>query len=357
MSEMVVKKNEVASCWCSGKLVSFSETHLICDFCQTLVSKNNEKNDEFCFKNNLGFSLEQTANCLTILSKYCAPPADVWDFGGIQNEFSTLMRSIRYNVAHSEAEKLFDTIALINILEYSLNPEIVIQRCLKVLKPSGFLLVQTSNHSKSQRLSASKTKKPFYVFNTASIQLFLQKFGFNHFEFEYSGIEKSDMLFVASRMSLVPHTDKIIEKTLNHSMEGRILAALLTKEKQYEQSEKESSTRLAKLEVLTKELEESEADRALRLGQVETLVKQNKDLEVNCVSRLDQIEKLTAFLKDSESDRLARAKQIETLTELLKNSEVDRSARLLQIGELSTRLIESEERKKRGLQGTVWRTL
>ncbi len=425
MSERLTKKNQTKACWCAGELVAFSESYVVCKTCQTLVLRTPQNiNDIEFFNHDIVYPVNQYIHWLSILLKYCPSSANVWNFNDVKSDFFALMQSIGYSLIQPQNKQLVEVITLTHILENIICPESIIQRCLESLKPEGVLLIQTSNYMEHQRIFASKTKTPIYQFNIASIQLLLKKFGFEYVIFDDLSIDKSDLFLVASRVPLTPCNHRVIEKSLNRTLEGKMALALMEQEKKYHQIDKERCAYLAKTDALVQKLDNSEKDRALRFEQIQTLTQRIQELEkhsalrleqiealtkgvekleTDCSARLKQVDTLTDLLKNTEADRLARGTQIETLTTLLKASDADRSARLTQIekiahhlsvsenqrisglakiaeleqalklslaeletirynadkevAELTRLLNELENKEKRGLQGTRWRTL
>jgi SAM-dependent methyltransferase len=167
------------------------------------------------------------------------------------------------------AESL-NVIALMDVLEHLPDPEATMRHCMKLLKPEGFLLIQTPQFNERMLYdNLVQSKNPFlnllipdehlFLFSERSVAKLFRRLGLNHLRFEPAIFACYDMFFVVSRAPFEAYTSEQMEATLLATPNGRFVLALL-------------DIRERELE-LTRKWLESEQDRAARMVQIETLTK------------------------------------------------------------------------------------
>jgi SAM-dependent methyltransferase len=424
------------ACWCGhGKLDAFSPHYRICRKCGTLVSTFRHSGDvshvqnddrdlygrEYWFSHmekDLGFGnfyeraradlAERCQYWLKTLLKYATPPKRVLELGSAHGGFVALMRWAGYDATGLElspaivtlAREIFgvpmlegpiedqqidagslDVIVLMDVLEHLPDPVQTMRECLRLLKPDGFLLIQTPMYPLGKSLQDLETEghrfvemlkeqEHLYLFSERSVTQLFAQLGADHLTFEPALFGHYDMFLTVSRVPLAETTPADREARMAQAPAGRLAQAgldLFAQVQQLQQALAESdadrgargemieflqarlkdvdadrANRLEGIERLEKQLIEAETDRANRLAAVQELGARLAQSEADRHARLQANDELTALLKESEADRHARLQAMEELTRLLKQSEADRAARLQVINELSARLKEAE---------------
>src|ERR1043166_8140453 len=435
--------NTPRKCWCgNADLLPFGAGYGKCGRCGTLVSLAPVSADQFIVRDDdkdfygKGYWLERRAkrgyppidvrarndltdrnlHWLELLLKYRLPPATVLDAGCAHGSFVALMRQAGYQASGIEMSpwvvnfgqtsfaapiqvgtvetidlppSSLDVLVLMDVIEPLSDPATAISRCLELLKPDGFLLVQTPCFYESYNFDALvESKSPFlemlipdehiYLFGRRSLTALLQSAGATQVSFE-PHIFPYDMLLVAGREPHRLNARATIESALLASPGGRVALALLdirerelASTRRLEGAKEDRAARLQVIERLDAQVREvegrlatSEADRAARLQVIERLDAQVREVEVRLATsgadraaRLEAIERADAHrrelqgrLDSSEADRAARLQVIERLDaavrELqgrLETSEADRAARLEVIERLDATVREFRER-------------
>lgn len=337
------------NCWCgNSNFIPFGPQYGECQVCKTLVSQDSLSDEQLVVKddesdfygkqywlghqnNDLGFPdiytrsrndlTERNLHWLKILLKYCLPPAKVIELGCSHGSFVALMQQTGYEATGIEmsqwvvsfgsetfqipmslgpVENLgippnsLDAVALMDVLEHLPDPTATLRHCANLLKPKGFLLIQTPEFregmnypllekSNSPFLEQLKADEHLYLFSQGSVIECLKQVGLNYVCFEPAVFAIYDMFLIASKEPLKTYSSEQIEAILLASSQSRLTLALL------DLRERELA--------LTEAMQELNLDRA---------------------ARLDQIHILTEKLQESEADRAARLEQINTLTEWLK---------------------------------------
>lgn len=325
--------NSQIACWCgSNDLLGFSEEYRKCTLCGTLVSikglspdKLIVQNDETDFygkqywlnhqNQDLGFPdiysrarndlTERNLHWLKTLLKYKLPPAKIMEMGCSHGSFVGLTKLAGYQSLGMEMSPWvvkfgqecfdieveqgpientslpkggFDVIALMDVLEHLPDPTGTMGHCLDLLKPDGFLLIQTpqfkSNmrfdtlvESKSRFLEQLKYDEHLYLFTQSSVAEFFKRLGAEYINHEPAIFDVYDMFFTVSRKPLMPVSKEQYEAALMSTSHGRMTLALL------DIRERELS--------LLKQIEVINADRAARLEQIITLtemIKKNNEI-------------------------------------------------------------------------------
>ncbi|MEM1239926.1 MAG: class I SAM-dependent methyltransferase [Cyanobacteria bacterium P01_H01_bin.26] len=373
-------------CWCgNSEFDAFSDQYGRCNNCKTLVSLESLSDEQLIVRDDskdfygkqywlnhqqedLGLPdiyarsrndlKERNLHWLKALLKYSIPPAKVLELGCSHGSFVALMAQAGYqsmgvemspwvvefgrknfnipiNVGPIENLDIpyqsLDAIALMDVLEHLPNPINTMRYCMKLLKPNGFLLIQTPEFHESMDyetlleennpfLKQLKADEHLYLFSQESVADLLGQIGLTHVYFEPAIFSQYDMFFVASKAEL--KTFDVIESyaALQKTVNGRIALALLDlRESELKQTErlylsdKDREARLRKIHiltekvhVLTQQLENAKADNLeLQESMTQThklfekrLSGQSSQFEVALNRRNSQISRLKAQLSN-----------------------------------------------------------
>lgn len=319
-------------CWCgNSELSSFGPNYMRCSVCETLVSRLTSPmeqpivdDDETDFygkqywlshqQQDLGHPdiydrarndlKERNLHWLRALLKYSLPPAKVLELGCSHGSFVALMTQAGYEAAGVEmspwvvefGQKTFevpihvgpvenldispqslDVIALMDVLEHLPDPVATMSKCMELLKPDGFLLIQTPEFKESMHykslveedspfLIQLKADEHLYLFSKQSVTKFLKQIGGEYIYFEPAIFSHYDMFYVASKAALTTHDLDESVLALQKTPNGRIALALLDmRESEFAQAEKfqvleeDRAARLEKIHILTRYLEEEKS--------------------------------------------------------------------------------------------------
>lgn len=301
------------SCWCSHLILEpYSPDYQRCKACETLISNHaladvqgqviNDETD-FYGKNYYLNSAElpdiytrarmdlteRNLHWLKTLLKYQLPPAKVLEIGCSHAAFVALLRQVGFDasgfdlspwvvefaskafdvpVAVGPLEQLdfpaqhFDVIVLMDVFEHVPVPKDFIAQCIKLLKPNGFLLIQTPEFNAEQSyaeliktqsrfLEMMRPEEHLYLFSRKAVTQFFSQLGLSHIYFEQAIFDAYDMFFIVSQVPLSMFSWDQIQAVLLSTPQGRFVLAML------DLRERELT--------LTKLLQESERDRAERL--------------------------------------------------------------------------------------------
>ena len=258
---------------------------------------------------------ERNLHWLKTLLKYALPPAKVWELGCSHGSFVALMTQAGYKAAGVEmspwvvefgrktfevpvhvgpvenlevATQSLDAIALMDVLEHLSDPVTTMSHCMSLLKPGGFLLIQTPEFRGDMRYETLGTEKsPFlvqlkadehlYLFSQQSITKFLYQLNAQRIYFEPAIFDHYDMFLIASKTTLEINSPGEIASELESTPKGRLIQALI-------------DLRTRELEAL-QQLQVSEADRAARLEKINILTQQLQTSQTECDHlRASQIE-------------------------------------------------------------------
>lgn len=324
------------TCWCgNSNLSSFSSDYVRCPVCETLVSrltapmkKQAVYNDETDFygkqywlshqQQKLGYPdiyvrsrndlKERNLHWLRTLLKYSLPPAKVLELGCSHGSFVALMTQAGYEATGVEmspwvvefGQKTFevpihvgpienldfppqssDVIVLMDVLEHLPDPVATMSRCMELLKPDGFLLIQTPEFEESMRyeslvdksspfLEMLKADEHLYLFSRKSVTKLLKQIGAEHIYFEPAIFSHYDMFLVAGRNPIESYSIQESENQLLQTPEGRITIALLELRAQ-------ELALTQQLQHLTTAYQQADTDRIARLEQVQTLTQWLKE--------------------------------------------------------------------------------
>jgi 2-polyprenyl-3-methyl-5-hydroxy-6-metoxy-1,4-benzoquinol methylase len=418
----VTESNPVSRCWCGNTdLEKFSGAYVLCAGCCTLVRREALEEDlahvrdegelyssdyyvkhlpgEYGYPDLLerarGDLTERILHWLRALLKYKVPPARVLELGSAHGGFVAMLRWAGFDATGLElspwvadfARQTFnvpmlvgpvedqvvergslDVIALMDVLEHLPDPVGTIRHCLTLLRPDGFLLVQTPRMPEGktyERLQAEgdrfleqlKEKEHLYLFSERSIGIFFHELGTEYVVFEPAIFAHYDMFLVASAVPLPQYSSSQAERVLMATPGGRMVQALLDREQQIG----DVNRRHAESEAdLRRQLEASEADRAARLTVIEELGRRLGELEAERDGLRAELADLRQQFEAAEADRAARLTVIEAQGQEVTRlqAEVDRwlqtthklqerleraeAARLTVIEELGRQLIERE---------------
>lgn len=323
----------IRACWCGNtSLSSFSADYGQCDACGTLVYLKNMppeqllvRDDETDFygkkywlehqqeafgnadiytrsRNDL---TERNLHWLKTLLKYRLSPAKVLELGCSHGSFIALLRQVGYDASGVEmspwvvefGQKTFcvpisigpvesleiasgsvDVIVLMDVLEHLPTPLATMAHCLQLLKPNGFLLIQTPQfrnkidyatlvESKARFLEMLIPEEHIYLFSDHAVTRLFQQLGAEHIQFEPAIFDVYDMFFAVSRVSLQTNTPEQVDAALLGTPNGRLALALLDLASKLKDSESDRTARWEQIVTLTGMVKESE----LLLADLRTL--------------------------------------------------------------------------------------
>jgi 2-polyprenyl-3-methyl-5-hydroxy-6-metoxy-1,4-benzoquinol methylase len=359
-------------CWCgNSKFEAFSPEYGQCKNCGTLVSLVSLSNQElvvhddeidFYGKNywlshqseELGFPdiysrarsdlTERNLHWLKTLLKYRLPPADVLELGCSHGSFVALMQQCGYQATGVEmspwvvslgretfevpihvgpVENLdlpkgsLDVVVLMDVLEHLPNPKSTIIHCIELLKPDGFLLIQTPEFKEDMRydslletkgsfLQQLKADEHLYLFSQRSVTALLKQVGVEYIYFEQAIFVHYDMFLIASKKSLDTYRVEQWEAELMKTSYRRIVLAML------DMRQRESK--------IIQQLEELETDRAVQLKEVHELTSRLKEpqsgnseflqTQVQLQEALSELQQTKAVIAAMESSKFWKIRTI-----------------------------------------------
>ena len=347
--------NSTHPCWCGQTdLTDFSPEYFCCENCQTLVLKNwppaerfdviDDASDfygrryyeSFVVQGGYPSLAERARNDLnercmhwmrTVL-KYRLPPARTLELGCGHGGFVALMCWAGFDAAGLElspslveyAKSAFgapmltgtiekqdleprslDLILHFDVLEHLPDPRTTMRRCMELLKPDGFMIVQTPCfpvgrtyeeivRNKNRFLEMLRPAEHLYVFSKASIARLFSDVGAPFVYFEPAIFHHYDMCVVASPRECTPHSEAEATEALLRHPEGRIIQALLDANAQHKE--------------LVRRYEEIDADREARLQALRQAGARIEEIEADREVRLQKLLKMDALYKAME-ERLA----------------------------------------------------
>lgn len=246
---------------------------------------------------------ERNLHWLVTLLKYKLPSAKVLELGCSHGSFVALMNQAGYKASGIEmspwvvnfGKKTFnipvdigpienlnipndslDIIVIMDVLEHLPEPVQTLNQCFKLLKPDGFILVQTPQfksemnysellESKAPFLEQLKSDEHLFLFTRDSVSQLFGLCNAKYIKFESAIFSHYDMYFVVSRQPLKENTTRVSEQVLLSSASGRMAQALL------DLREREIA--------LIEQLKHCEADRYARWEQIGTLTNMVKEME------------------------------------------------------------------------------
>lgn len=318
------------TCWCGNSdLSSFGSDYMRCSACETLVSRlkapmkqqivNNDAADFYgkqywlrhqqqdlgqpdIYARSRNDLKERNLHWLKTLLKYSLPPSEVLEVGCSHGSFVALMTQAGYQAEGMEmspwvvdfGRKTFkvpihvgpienldfpsqslDVIVLMDVLEHLPDPLTTMSKCTELLKPDGFLLIQTPEFKGSTRyehlvdksssfLAMLKADEHLYLFSRRSVTKLLEQIGAERIYFEPAIFSHYDMFLVAGRNPIKSYSFQESENTLLQTPSGRMVIALLELRAQELALDK-------KLQHLNQEYQQADTDRIGRLEQIQTL--------------------------------------------------------------------------------------
>lgn len=333
------------ACWCGNTdLELFTPEYRCCKVCGTLVTqvgligeelKVSNDDDDFYGKQywlghqqqDLGFPdiyararfdlTERNLHWLKTLLKYGEPPAKVIELGCSHGSFVALMRQIGFDASGVEmspwvvefgcktfgiplevgpienlkiAPSTVDVIALMDVMEHLPDPVATMKHCLSLLKPEGFLLIQTPQFrpgmqhqeliaDQSPFLEQLKSDEHLYLFSDTSATQLFKELGASYLNFEPAIFNQYDMFFAVSRLPLLPNSSEKVVAALSRNAATRMVLALLDLREREQLLMTDCLARGVQIQTLTDMIHTIDADRAARGSQIVTLTKLARKLQ------------------------------------------------------------------------------
>jgi 2-polyprenyl-3-methyl-5-hydroxy-6-metoxy-1,4-benzoquinol methylase len=368
--------NSIHPCWCGQtELADFSPEYSLCEKCQTLVLKNWPPTERFnvvddatdfygrsYYETHLSQAYgypdlgerarsdlnERCMHWMRTLLKYRLPPARTVELGCAHGGFVALMRLAGFDATGLElspwlvdyAKSAFgvpmltgpieeqniepgslDIILHFDVLEHLPDPRGTMQRCMELLKPDGFIMVQTpwfradrsyqemvENHDPF--LEQFKPAEHLRLFSRASITQLFSGVGAPFVYFEPAIFHHYDMFLVASARELTSHTEEEITSALLNRPEGRIVQALLDANAQHVELARRYAEIDADREARLRLLQDAEVRMREADGQLKQLANEAETQLGRLQTARDGLERALLKLDDSYrvqmSHRLAR---------------------------------------------------
>ncbi len=344
--------NSTHPCWCGQTvLADFSPDYFCCESCQTLVVKNWPPAERFEVNSDAGdfygrgyyeshvvqdYGLpalperarndlnERCMHWMRTVLKYRLPPARTLELGSAHGGFVALMRWAGFDATGLElspwlveyAKSAFgvpmltgtieeqnlepaslDLILHFDVLEHLPDPRRTMRRCMELLKPDGFMIVQTPCfpvgrtyeemvRNKDRFLEQLKPAEHLYIFSRQSLVRLFSELGAAFLYFEPAIFNDYDMFTIVSAHELSPHTEQEGTEVLLRQPQGRIVQALLDANSQYKE--------------LAHRYDESEADRRARLHLLEKADAQIREIEADREARLRLLGEADARISEIE---------------------------------------------------------
>jgi 2-polyprenyl-3-methyl-5-hydroxy-6-metoxy-1,4-benzoquinol methylase len=312
------------ACWCGAReLAPYSPDYRRCEACGTLSTAAMPSGDiarvrddghdlyghDYWFghqSQDFGYpDIDQRARAdlpercmhwLRALLRYKLPPATVLEVGAAHGGFVALLRQAGFDATGLElspaiverARRTFgvpmlqgvvedqtippgslDVVALFDVLEHLQDPPATLRHCLELLKPDGFLLIQTPKVPPGARyedlvarqdpfLAHFKKEEHLFLFTEEGVRELFRRVGATEIAFLPAIFAHYDMFFAASRRPLVAHGDDEIAAALR-SPGQRLALALVDLHAQLQQSEADRAARLRVIQDLDSRVRTLEA--------------------------------------------------------------------------------------------------
>jgi hypothetical protein len=235
-------------------------------------------------------------------------------------------------------------------MEHLQDPVATLTHCVNLLKPDGFLLIQTprvpSDASYEQLLARQdpflvqfKKEEHLYLFTEQGVRDFFRRCGLPEVAFLPAIYSHYDMFFTASRTALPIHTAADVAAMLSAPSQ-RLVLALWDLFGQHQQT--------------VGHLAEVELDREVRLTAHHETLRHLAEVEADREVRLNAHHETLRHLAEVEADREVRLNAHHATLRHLAEVEADREARLNLINILDARARELEVRV-RELERRWWR--
>ena len=351
-----------AACWCGETwLTEFCAGYARCPTCETLVSLEmpgpdiaHVADDERDFygrrywfayqEQHLGHPTivararddlpERCLYWLRTLLKYRRPPATTLELGAGHGGFVAMLRWAGFDATGLEispwvvrfaretfgvpmllgpveeqaiAPASLDVIVLMDVLEHLRDPVGTMRHCLGLLRPDGFLLVQTPCYPEGSTYAemAARSERPLeilqpaehlYLFSQRAVRELFARLGAAHVRFEPPLFAQYDMFLLASRAPLAARDGEEPAAALSAAPAARMIQALLDER--------------AALDALTERHAEMERDRALRLGVIGEQGRRLGEVEAERNILRAEVQALRAHQDAIEADRAARLAEV-----------------------------------------------
>ena len=306
-------------CWCGSAVTEpYSPEYRFCPACGSLVSQFGLNSDELRVRDDATdyygksyWQSHQTAELnlpsieeravhdlprrcvhwLRHLLASCLPPARVLELGCAHGAFVSLMRAAGYDAQGLEVspwvvdfarktfdvpilagpleeqalpDGSFDAIVLNDLLEHLDEPRLLIEHCVRLLKPTGLLFVQTPKFPDRPHAELLEAKMPFlemmspaiarehlHLFSDRSARMLLEHAGLSVVE-ERPAAFVYDMYLVASRTEIPSFTHEQVDNALRPKPSGRLVGGFLALDRLYGESRLETQTAREQYEELRK---------------------------------------------------------------------------------------------------------
>jgi 2-polyprenyl-3-methyl-5-hydroxy-6-metoxy-1,4-benzoquinol methylase len=316
----------ILTCWCGeDRLEPYSPDYRRCGACRTLVTAypgavgpvKDDATDfygrDYWFSHQASDLAQPTitdrmrtdlpercTHWLRSLLRHKVPPGRVLELGAAHGGFVSLLRQAGFDAAGLELSpaivelarrtfevpmlqgtleeqdlpaESFDVIALFDVLEHLTDPVATLQRCFRLLKPHGVLLVQTPKvpdgvpfeelvARKDRFLPQFKRDEHLYLLTEGGARTLLARVGASHVVFHPAIFWFYDQFFAASRLPLVEVTEPEVAARLTSPSQRTVLALV---------------DLYTRWEMLERDIQGLHRDRAARLVVIEALDKQLKD--------------------------------------------------------------------------------
>lgn len=331
-------------CWCGNQeLEPFSPDYRYCKVCGTLVRREwpdlspTEKREEYekywagdeevraMVEKQILPVLEERARTYLIergpywlrtLLHYRLPPAKILEIGSGSGAFVGLMQAAGFDARGLEVQSWsvdlssrwfqvpvlygpieeqhlptasLDGVVMLDVLEHLTEPEDTLRRVTRLVKPEGFVLVQTPEFPEGLSYAEMQAQRhPFldmfipehrYLFSRRAVQYLFQRVGLPWIQFEDAFFAHYDMFFVAAARPLQRYTQEEIRDALERHLSGRVVYALLdlweqrrqweTRSAQLQQALEDAQAEVQHLQHTIADLQHTLADLHRALGECE----------------------------------------------------------------------------------------
>jgi 2-polyprenyl-3-methyl-5-hydroxy-6-metoxy-1,4-benzoquinol methylase len=278
-------------CWCeNGALEPFSAEYRRCAACETLICTSEGINPtdfydwEYFHHDQVRRGVppietrartdlfERCVYWLNALTRFVLPPARVLELGSAHGGFVALMRQAGYDAIgldlspaivelarktfdvpmltgpiESQASLTpasFDVIVLMDVIEHLPDPVQTLERCLKLLKPDGIVMLQTPCYPAGRSVGELRTEKHqfllhlspgehLHLFSEKSLSMLLERAGAAHREFLPAIFWFYDMFCIASPLPPRHTMREARDEAFSRSVSARLVQALLDGEERY----------------------------------------------------------------------------------------------------------------------------